>query len=277
MSASEMRNFCMHLGLLIGDLVPEDNLYWQLYLKLREIVSLLISVPFDTDRCNYLDTLVSEHHEIYVALFGHLIPKFHFMLHYKSLIEYIGVLYAMQTLRYESKHREMKTAVNAVSGNVNISKTIATKYMLRFAARLMSKEGFKKTITSGKVKSIKHKVNMVQILKNHKMSLDYQETNFLQVQSCKFRLNQIIVTSSISHNEFPEFSKIIKILIKDNHNILFICQSYKTISYHSHLVSYEIKMTNKMIIVINPQNENYRPLSSMIRNEKMYVVHESSF
>lgn len=43
MSASEMLFFARYLGLMIGDIVPEDNMYWLLYGKLREILDILTS------------------------------------------------------------------------------------------------------------------------------------------------------------------------------------------------------------------------------------------
>lgn len=92
MSASEMlslvRNFCFFF---VGDLVDEDDDMWQYYLLLLEITEILTSQTFTAELLEYLKHLITEHHERFIKIskIG-LKPKFHFLLHYVSIIEKIG-------------------------------------------------------------------------------------------------------------------------------------------------------------------------------------------
>lgn len=45
MSASEMMFFVRHFGLIIGDLVPEDDEVWRLYIVLTEILDI-VTAPY---------------------------------------------------------------------------------------------------------------------------------------------------------------------------------------------------------------------------------------
>jgi len=63
MSASEMMFFVHHFG-LIGDLVPEHDKAWRLYIILVEILDIVIAPYVRQQLTEYLSTLIAEHHEI---------------------------------------------------------------------------------------------------------------------------------------------------------------------------------------------------------------------
>lgn len=108
-SASEMMNLICNLNGIIGDVVPENNQHWRLYLLVREILSILNLNHCNEDICNYLDDLITEHHELFMELFDeHLRPKFHFASHYSYILRNIGPIKKISSMRYESKHQEFK-------------------------------------------------------------------------------------------------------------------------------------------------------------------------
>jgi len=67
---SEMLCFTKYLGLIIGDLIPEDSDLWELYKILRKIVDIILckSVRL-SDSVLLKKTLISEHHTLYLRLF----------------------------------------------------------------------------------------------------------------------------------------------------------------------------------------------------------------
>lgn len=71
------------LPLIIGDLVPEDNLYWQLFLLLLKIVDLVMAPRCTTAIAAYLRELIHEHHVTFKELYPDrpLTPKLHYMVH----------------------------------------------------------------------------------------------------------------------------------------------------------------------------------------------------
>ncbi|KAJ8675348.1 hypothetical protein QAD02_011134 [Eretmocerus hayati] len=66
--SSEMLFFLRYFGILVGDLVPTDNIVWSLYLKLREIMHIL-TCPFVTESMlSNLDSLITTTSCIYAYL-----------------------------------------------------------------------------------------------------------------------------------------------------------------------------------------------------------------
>lgn len=100
MSASEMLFFVRHFGLMIGDLVPEEEEVWQLYIRLIQILDIVTAPFVSTDLITYLTTLIAEHHELYCKLFFKTLkPKHHIMVHYPRIINFIGPLIHVWSMR----------------------------------------------------------------------------------------------------------------------------------------------------------------------------------
>lgn len=92
-SATQVMRFMKYFGLIIGDLVPPDDPHWELYLTLRAIIDILNARSFSLQEVEYMQCLVTEHHEIYVRLFGNALKtKHHNMLHYPQLMLRVGSL-----------------------------------------------------------------------------------------------------------------------------------------------------------------------------------------
>lgn len=71
------------LPLLIGDLVPDDDECYDLFLKLMDITDILFSPKASHDYAAYLTTLICEHHQDFCRVYpGHkIIAKMHYMIH----------------------------------------------------------------------------------------------------------------------------------------------------------------------------------------------------
>jgi len=140
MSASEMLCFSRHLGVMIGDLIPKDAEYWQLYILLRKIIEIVTLKSIQPSYALLLKTLISEHHQLYLKLFNtNLKPKHHHLLHYPDIMKKVGPLSHLWSMRYESKHRESKLTGHSITSRKNICLTLALKHQLKFAYRLLSK------------------------------------------------------------------------------------------------------------------------------------------
>ena len=72
MSAAESLCFISNLGLLIGDLVPRGNKYWQLYIVVKKILSIIMVPCVTKSTVSTLKNLIQEHHTIYLKLYGEL-------------------------------------------------------------------------------------------------------------------------------------------------------------------------------------------------------------
>ena len=140
-SAAEMFTFFPYAQIMFGHFVLEDNTYWELFLKIRLILSLLRSKQFDLECLNYLEDFIADHRVHYIQLFGPLKPKHHFMTHYPLIIKKMGPSSHIHSTRSEYKHRQQKSTSNSVPTRFNICKTIAIKQQLMFVNRLLLNKG----------------------------------------------------------------------------------------------------------------------------------------
>ncbi|KYN28190.1 hypothetical protein ALC57_02390 [Trachymyrmex cornetzi] len=140
MSALEMLFFVRHFGLMIGDLLPEGEEVWQLYIRLVQILDIVTAPFVDKDLTTYLATLIAEHHGLYCKLFVEsLKPKYHFMIHYPRIMNLIGPLIHVWSMRMEGKHRPV---IKQVAKATNCRKNLP----FNLAARFLSKQDLQRDV-----------------------------------------------------------------------------------------------------------------------------------
>lgn len=82
-SANQMWCLGLHLPLLIGDLVPENDNHWELLCILLQSVRIIFSPVVTMGQITYLQVLIQRLLENFKALFpgSSIIPKMHYMVH----------------------------------------------------------------------------------------------------------------------------------------------------------------------------------------------------
>ena len=80
-SASQAWCLIRHLPLIVGDLVPEGNEFWELLLMLLDCMDLIFAPEISKNATIYLQQLIQDHHSYFLQLFPerHLLAKHHFM------------------------------------------------------------------------------------------------------------------------------------------------------------------------------------------------------
>lgn len=100
MSASEMVCFARHLGLMIGDLIPEDDPVWKFHLAAMEFLDLCFLPSYSEDELGRLENVIAKKNQMFVTLFkSKLKPKHHYSCHYPSAIRKYGPLRYLKTIR----------------------------------------------------------------------------------------------------------------------------------------------------------------------------------
>ncbi|XP_034096114.1 uncharacterized protein LOC117562389 isoform X1 [Gymnodraco acuticeps] len=94
------------LPFIIGHLVPEGEIAWQILLDLKDIAELVVAPRQTDESIAYLEGKISEHRQKYQELFPdvRLLPKHHYLEHYPQLIRMFGPLVGLWTMRFEAKH-----------------------------------------------------------------------------------------------------------------------------------------------------------------------------
>lgn len=129
-SRAEMLCLVRYLGFIIGDLIPRNNQYWELYCCLRGICNSITSSRSRRSEITTLADLIRKHHTLYLELFSHLTPKMHFWVHYPRMIELYGPVVHFSTNVFERNIKVLKAHAKASVNNLFLPRTIGEKHQL---------------------------------------------------------------------------------------------------------------------------------------------------
>lgn len=77
-----------HLPLLIGDLVPDDDVKWLNFLMLLTCVDYIFAPVMTEEKCHFLSVLIEDFLIAFKDLYDvRLTPKMHYMIHIPSCIK----------------------------------------------------------------------------------------------------------------------------------------------------------------------------------------------
>lgn len=237
MSASEMLCFSLYFGILVGDLVPENDCSWEFYLVIREMLELLLSRSFTKDNLEKLGILIKKHNGLFIELFNEsLKPKHHIILHYPEIISQVGPLRNIWCMRFEAYHKNLKSTVSATTCRKNLLKTLIIKESLKFSYKISAQRGFTKNY------DFKISDQSVDLFSDMDFSTIFSENAFcvswIIIDSIYFKLDFLITLAY--KNVLPEYGQI-KYIILDNEKVYFIVKKLFTIGFLKHIYAFEVE------------------------------------
>lgn len=249
MSAAEMLCLTRNFAFIIGDLVPDDNIVWKFYLVVLELVDILTSTTFTKSTLEYLTSLIEDHNETYMNLSKqHLKPKFHFLIHYPRIILKLGPPVLLSCMRFEAKHKDLKSVSQKSFCRKNLPFTLAYRHQLKFCYRIIASEGFKDKINFGTPNEIDDGLQL--LLQSNSLDSDqYFCSPFYECNGIRYDIDAILL-STVS-DDIPVFQQIKNIFIHKTNltNIYFQCLTLKTIHFHEHFYAYKVEITNIVTFV----------------------------
>lgn len=271
MSASEMLALISYLGIIIGDLIPEDDTCWEIYILLHQILMLLLDAIFSHDSLNYLKIIIEEHHDLFCQHSGMTLkPKHHFLVHYPSLISKIGPVRFLWSMRYEAFHKLLKSTANSITSRKNILLTLAKKQQLRFSFRILSESGFFNNIDFSPIwddlRSLPEYNIIVELLTKEGYFIEdnpYFSVRWAKCNNTTYKLGMVLGTSDNNEYDIPSFAAIKYIIIVSNHIIYFVCTSLNVIKFNSHVQCYEVDENSHFLTILTP---------SLLRDQKPKIA-----
>lgn len=250
MSASEMLIFVLHAGLIFGDLIPEGDKHWNLYILLRNILVVVLKKSVSYELSDLLAVLVEEHHELFSNLFGKLKPKYHNLLHYPRIMKMVGPVRNFWTMRFEGKHRFFKKAANVSSNRKNLCLSLATKHQLRVNHVFSNALSMIDTVD---YKMRNYETPLLLSLPNNEIILmtEWQTIAYVSVGSIKYKVGNFTVTKI---QDMPTFALINAIYFKigedvNVYNFKILVTTYDTLSKCEHRQAYEVVDANRVELV----------------------------
>lgn len=272
-SSAEMLCFVRYFGLMVGDLVPEDDPVWDFYLSLRDIVDILFAPSFSRGTEELLKHYVEFHHRMYMELFlTNLKPKYHHMIHYWALLLLIGPLIHFSGMRWESKHRELKQIAKATCSRMNLPLTLITKYCLKLGFRFFSKIGFQMEYDIGICESIPRNIvdpeNVIdQFLIVDAAARHFECVAWARLNGVYFRVGLVVHVGFSA--DYPNFAVIDRIIYQGlsgdgEPQIVFVCHMLITRLFNRHYHAYEVEESNEWLVVSYEHILSSHPLAMRV-------------
>ncbi|XP_066596628.1 uncharacterized protein [Prorops nasuta] len=243
MSAAEMKCFILNVALLFGDLVPRNSKFWKLYVLLRQIICITLQTSISANDTILIDELITQHHKLYIKLFNETLkPKHHNMLHYAHIMNAVGPLVHIWSMRFEAKHSLLKVASHTSCNRKNLPLTIATKHQLYLSKIFFNFQKFEKSIVYEKSNTFDECPNTV--LQQIEF-INFDQLEYVIIQNIKYKRKTIIKLSSSNMPTYGCIKQIVKESLdsEDKSNFAFILQILKCVKKDHHLQSYQVKET----------------------------------
>lgn len=182
---------------------------WNCLISLIRISQIVYSGNLTEKDIVELEKLIELHLTLYQKCFhAHLKPKHHFLLHYARIIRTMGPIKFLSTIRFESKHQQLKKLINKSRNFINITKTMAQKHQAQMQFKTNT---YTDAIVHGKKKLLSKEVDLdyfqqVQTVFEIKWfkinSYRYAKGIFIQYGGHLYIIERCFVRSSETANEF---------------------------------------------------------------------------
>lgn len=138
MSAKQMISFCQYFTILFGDLVRIQDEVWIFLLKFFEMIDDILCYEISQSFIEILNVKIQNIAVNYQTLFKKkLTPKFHFLLHYSTIMNQCGPLRNIWCFKFEAKHKEFKMYSRIITSRKNVALSFSYKQQLAFAYELI--------------------------------------------------------------------------------------------------------------------------------------------
>lgn len=280
-TGSESLNLALTLPMLIGDLIDPDDKVWQYFLKLREIMDLVLAKNLQKECCKLIPGLVADHLSLYKQAFERtLFCKYHNELHYGIAIEECGPIDLLSTIRPEGNNKFLKTIADATDSRQNITLTIAIKNQLNLLLRVVSGDGFSDRIEKGKAKELS-KTTVEVLLSDFLRSggnLQYEDglsaLSWVKLSGIKYSVGTTVVLDFDDEMSVFVFGRILNIFSDKSDQFSFYCQVLQVRKFEEKLHAYEVEISMEKVL-IKSVKEFFSPqpvIFHQMENGKFYVT-----
>lgn len=263
------------LPLIIGELIPENDITWGVILKLKDLVELLATPSFTDQSLCYLEENISVHRQLLQEAFPDckLRPKHHFIEHYPYLIRCFGPLLDCWTIRFEAKHSFFLKVVRDVNNFKNILLTLATRHQHMLAYFLDMPSLFKPPVEVSRVSLVSLDIldNSVKKAIRHK----YKDVKTVSLATSVIlhgtKYSEGMFVSVGSTSGLPDFGKILKVLIVGN-KASFIIECFSA-WYLEHFRCYELtrKLSTDLQVADPEELNSFHPVAPYMVRGKLMV------
>lgn len=247
-SGAEMETFFISFATIIGHKIPYDENEWKLYIKAREIYSIITAKLAVRGAPELLRNLIGEHHELFLICFPnkHFKAKHHLWVHYPSVVDMVGSVSRISCLRYEAYHKKFKNVSRMTTCRINLLTTFAHKIEYQFADLLLNFDTIECKMNFGP----KENANYSFSANKYGFSMNLKSifvTNWIEKGGVAVKKNCVIQTG-IEPDDSPIFGLVNEIYIIDDTKIFFGCQALENLGFDRHFYAYSVVKCNEFYL-----------------------------
>jgi hypothetical protein len=280
MSSIEALNYVKYFSCYIAHKVPDNDEHWSLYILLRRILDYAMTDSVDITICDQLRWTVKEFNDLYLKLSStSLKPKFHYLIHYARIMEKLGPLRNLWSMRFESKHRVLKTAARSSANRINLCKTLAIKHQLQLNHLFLENKLPPNFQHSRKIKKINVEDFTLLVTQfDLPLSIKLYTASFVKVNGITYRPKDVLALHFDEYGD-PVFFEISNIFFSSQKKVFFKGYLFETITFDPHIYAYLVEKTDcqhfvsyKSLMFLHPNT-----LSILPPFECFYVTIRNSF
>lgn len=198
------------------------------------------------------------------------------MVHYPLIIKKSGPLSLFWAMRFEGKHRELKTTAHSITSRKNIQKTLCLKQQLRLSYRLLSTKINHYSIHTEIGPLIKLSSMEIELYNRYSGYYDLNNVSFVTWVKIKGILyntkNMSVIINICDENDMlPLFGLIKCIFIIDNEPFI-IYNMFKTIHYDEHFGAFNVMLTSELQCIKLNELDNSFPVHHIsISNGTIFI------
>lgn len=230
---------------------------------LIEIAKIVLSPEITKSMINSLRTLIEVHHRIVLNHFrSKLTPKFHFLVHYPSMIERMGPPLYYWCMRFEGKHNFFVDLVNKLKNYKNICMTLSMRHQINSYQFWGDSKSKIDSFLFGKQTALVVP-SAIRNLLDTEIPNKINSFSFFSFNSIKFAPKYFLIHKTIEN--IPHFAEIIYIYKHEN-KIQFLTKIWNTEKYNSEYSAYSIKASNNMYKLISFKSLKYFETFNKLQN-----------
>ena len=271
------------LPLMVGDFIPQNNVYWEFFLELRQVCDILFAQKWSVGMFEQFRELYAEHQRNFVRLFPQLtlIPKHHFLSHYGLFAETTGPPYKNMLAAEEMKGNFFKRTSGIMCNFRNVTFSLAKKHQIFAYANILSGKILKERLeihhtTTISLDTVPCSNEIMSSLGINPLSGgDIQLLTKFVVQGQNYKAGNIIVVHKTEIGT-PVFGSLIGAVSRDHtpKTTEFLVKLLNTIGFDHHFYSYDVEKCDTHILIPFNSLLDYHPLdiySKRLSDQGYYV------
>lgn len=269
-NASQTKCLIQNLPLILNDYRDNEKLkeVWPCIFTMLKILQIVYSSSITKSDLKDLKHYVSMHLQLLIELFeANLIPKHHMMTHYHLIIEMVGPLIHLSTLRYETKHRQFTRYAQQSNNYMNVSKSLSAKYQ----KSVTLKHPYEDVVSHATVKPFNFDIHDFHLneITGFANNIPIFEISWLKINTFYYAKGLILKSDDL-------FFEIEKVLVQGS-VYSFVCSPFKFEEYDTFLNCIEIKkLESHFQRILQYSNLAYKKSHDQKKiNNKIYLIADS--